>query len=272
MLPRESTRCDVTGPGPDARRASIRFEVRDLYAFLVDEVGLLTPGQVEIVALHEIGHVLGASGQHSPMQGDLMYAAASDRRVERFSEHDANTFRALYRLSPGEVYVRLEERREPPTPEARRAPPRLDREIRDDRFGVSVRFPVGWQVIRTPRGWVAVDGVSWDYDASIQIIALRGTLDGYLATFGGSPLAREELVGSGWIELDGERIAQRVLRIPGRTEETAALEWTAEQVLLMVADCADDYYEAYRPWFRRVLLSLEHIPLGSPAAAAESAP
>jgi hypothetical protein len=73
------------------------------------------------------------------------------------------------------VYAHLDVARERPPVEARRTPPRLDRAVADERFGFEVQLPLGWERIKTPRGWIAVDGVSWDYDASVQVIALRGT-------------------------------------------------------------------------------------------------
>jgi hypothetical protein len=263
MLRDEAGRCRVVGLGPDPDRAEIEFRVGEMYVFLADQMGLLTPNQVEQIALHEIGHVLGASGQHSPLRGDLMYAAANDRRVERFSEHDTNTFRGFYRLPPGQIYARVGPRAARPAPEARLHPPRLDRAFRNDQVGVAVRFPVGWQVIPTPRGWVAIDGVSWDYDASLQVMALRGNLETYLARFGPYHLSRGELVGSEWIEIDGEPVVRVVQRMEGRTEETTGLDWSPGQVLLVVADCREKDYSTYRPWFGHVLLSLERLPVES---------
>jgi hypothetical protein len=271
MVRAESERCRVVGPGSDRDHVRIEFAVDDFYVFLRDPMGLLTPGQIERVTLHEIGHVLGASGEHSPLRGDLMYAAAHDRRVLEISEHDRNTFHALYRIRPGEVYVRTSEQRAPPSPEARRSPPKLDRLIRDERLGVQVRFPVNWQVIQTERGWVAVDGLSWDYDASIQVIALEGALRDYLAQYGSGYLTRGELVKSDSLELDGRSVVRVVLRSGERTEETAALEWGPDGVLLVISDCANANFDTYRSWFRHVLLSLEPVPRG-PDVAGPSAP
>ncbi len=159
---KESERCRIVGPGSDDDHVAIEYALTPVELFIVDSVGLLTPRQVETVALHEIGHVLGASGQHSPLRGDVMYKIADDRRVEKLSEHDVNSFRALYRVAPGAIYARLDENHATPITEVRRVPPRLGPEIVDERFGFKIRFPVGWQSIRSPRGWVAVDGLSWD--------------------------------------------------------------------------------------------------------------
>ena len=254
----ESERCRVVSAGPDLDHVKIEFAVHDAYLFIADAFGLLTTGQVHAVALHEIGHILGASGQHSPLRGDSMYKIANDARIEKLSEHDRNTFRAMYRTKPGAVYVRLGEKRAEPITEARRRPPSLDREIIDDRFQLQVRFPTGWQVIRSSRGWVAVDGLSWDYDASIQVIALRGNLPDYLrrrALMGTRP---DEMVSSEMLELDGQPIGRIVLRTPDWTEQTAVLDWDPGWILVVVADCGSENFSFYQPWFQRVLLSLEH--------------
>ncbi len=254
----ETQRCRVLGPGPDLDHVRIEFSVSDAYLFIVDAFGLLTTGQVHAIALHEIGHILGASGQHSPLRGDAMYKIANDARIEKLSEHDRNTFRAMYRISPGAVYVRLGEKHAQPVTEARRRPPSLDREIIDERFNLEVRFPTGWQVIRSSRGWVAVDGLSWDYDASIQVIALRGNLPAYLrqrALMGTRP---GELMSSEMLELDGQPIGRIVLRTPDWTEQTAVLDWDPGWILVMVAECGSENFAFYQPWFQRVLLSLEH--------------
>jgi hypothetical protein len=259
MLHNEEQRCRVVGIGSDRDSVEIELHADDVYVFLLDESGLLTPGQVERVMLHEIGHVLGASGEHSPLRADLMFAAAHDRRHEEFSEHDQNTFHAVYRIRPGEIYVRIGEQHASPPPTARMGPPRLDRPIRDPRFGLELRLPIGWQVIRTPQGWIAVDGVSWDYDASIQIIAMRGTLSGYFARYGLTYLARGDLVGADWLELDGRPMVRVVLRSGERTEETTAIEWGSEKILVIVADTSDTNFPAYQLWFRHVVLSLEQL-------------
>jgi len=258
MLRDETGRCRVLGPGGDVDHVRIEFAVQDAYLFISDEFGLLTPGQVHVVALHEIGHILGASGQHSPLRGDVMYKIASDRRVEKLSEHDRNSFRALYRATPGAIYVRLNEKHAEPDTEVRRSPPVLDREYADERFGFRVRFPQGWQVMRSPRGWAAVDGLSWDYDASVQVIALRGDVVAYMQYRTLMPSAPDELVTREYLELDGRRMGRVTVRTEEWAEETAVLDWDEGWILLLVADCRNKVFSLYQPWFQRVLLSLEH--------------
>jgi len=264
MVRGEAERCRVLGPGPDVDHVKIEFAVHDAYLFIADGFGLLTPGQVHAIALHEIGHILGASGQHSPLRADVMYKIADDARTEKLSEHDRNTFRAMYLAAPGAVYKRLGEKRAEPGTEVRRRPPRLDSTLVDERHDFAVRFPMGWQTIRSPRGWVAVDGLSWDYDASIQVIALRGTLPAYMrhrALVGTRP---DEMMSSELLELDGQPIGRIVVRTPDWTEETAVLEWEEGWILVVVADCASSNFSLYQPWFQRVLLSLERMGKDAP--------
>lgn len=257
LVQNSARQCRVVGVGDDPDRVEIEFEVPDAYLYIMDRVGLLTPRQVYAVALHEIGHALGASGQHSPLRGDLMYEVADDARIDTISEHDRNTFRALYRLPPGSVYAWLDPVRSEPVREIRMGPPRLDRPLRDERFGFSVSFPKGWQVIQSRRGWVAVDGLTWDYDASVQLIALRGTLDGFLEREGAALRRRGELAYSDVLEVDGARVARFTVRADDWTEETDVQEWHDGWLLLLIADCSARDYELYRPWFQRILLSLE---------------
>jgi predicted Zn-dependent protease len=56
----------------------------------------MPPEGVRIVALHEVGHVLGLD--HSPDPADLMHPVA---RVPRLSLRDSETAQLLYQLTPG---------------------------------------------------------------------------------------------------------------------------------------------------------------------------
>jgi predicted Zn-dependent protease len=56
----------------------------------------MPPEGVRIVALHEVGHVLGLD--HSPDPADLMHPVA---RVPRLSLRDTETAQLLYQLTPG---------------------------------------------------------------------------------------------------------------------------------------------------------------------------
>jgi hypothetical protein len=260
----ETSQCRVTAPGETLDSAEIEFAVRDVDLYIVDDVGLLAPNQVFTVALHEVGHLLGASGQHSPLGGDVMFRIADDGRVEALSEHDLNTFRSLYRLPPGSIYARIDQPHERPLPEVRRAPPRLDRRVVDERNDFAVSFPLGWQLIRSPYGWVGVDGVSWDHDASIQILVLRGSLDEFYALQRRAAQRRGALIETSTSELDERRVATIVSERPGRREELRFEDWGDSWVLVMIADAPIEDYALYRPWFQLVYLSIDHAAGGSP--------
>jgi predicted Zn-dependent protease len=56
------------------------------------------PGELRLVALHEIGHALGIFG-HSLKAGDIMY---SEKGASELSARDINTINILYEFSPGD--------------------------------------------------------------------------------------------------------------------------------------------------------------------------
>ena len=208
-------------------------------------------------------------GRHSPLAGDVMYPVAGDRRIEALSDHDRGSLRALYKVPPGSVYARLGESHAEPIAEVRRGPPKLAVESHDERNGFRVRFPQDWQVLRTPSGFIAVDGVSWDYDASIQVVAARGTPGAHLSLLAGQGLARGDDVRSEVFELDGEPIARLVTRGSERAEQTDVFAWRDGWVLIVIADSRARDFDLYQPWFQRVLLSLE--PLGTGRTRADGA-
>lgn len=58
----------------------------------------LASGDVRVVALHEVGHVLGLD--HSADSSDIMFARA---RVRGLSDRDIRTVMLLYQLAPGSI-------------------------------------------------------------------------------------------------------------------------------------------------------------------------
>ncbi len=260
--------CRHRSGDPATGRVDVDFAIPELRLYVADQHGLLLPDQVEKVALHEVGHALGMRG-HSPIPSDLMYAVARDRITrDGLGLADVNSFLALYALPSGTVYADLEA-----APRARelgppREAPTLDLAPHvDARLGFELQTPEGWVRIPTRYGVVAVDGVAWDYRASLQLNVHRfDTVDEYLARFGRAHLGWSAVVEEAEVEL-GERRARRyVLHTPRETrEEFTLLESGDGRVLVAIGEAPADEYETYRPWFEKTLRSLE-IRAGSRAA------
>jgi predicted Zn-dependent protease len=255
--------CRVDGWAVEGETLAVHFEVPKLRVYLADQYGLLDPEQVQWIALHEIGHALGMRG-HSPIPADLMYERVRDRiHVRGLSTEDVNSFESLYRLPNGTVFGRI-----PPdaisassAPEFPSGPPRLALAPHvDPRLGFSIRPPSGWVRAETSRGMVAVDGVTWDYTASFQVIVERyPTIEAYLARYGAFYRAHGHVLSDEPITVDGRRALRTVIANPRRdvAEEIVFIESGDGRVFIVLADCPLDAAEAYRPWFRAALGTLE---------------
>jgi hypothetical protein len=106
--------------------------------------------------------------------------------------------------------------------------------------------------------------VSWDHDASIQILVLRGSLDEFYALQRRAAQRRGALIETSTSELDERRVATIVSERPGRREELRFEDWGDSWVLVMIADAPIEDYALYRPWFQLVYLSIDHAAAGSP--------
>ncbi|MEZ4216407.1 MAG: matrixin family metalloprotease [Myxococcota bacterium] len=254
--------CVPQGWDPDAQRQRVRFAVRELEIYLADEFGLLTPGQVERIALHELGHALGMLG-HSPDEGDMMFAAYRERSaVETLSQADVDSFVSLYRLpngahygfaTPGGPPPRL-----PPLPPAGApalaAAPRVDA-----RRGFALRFPEGWVVADTARGAFAANGPVWDYDASIELAVWPyARVEELLARAGGA------LVGDAWLRrrapvtLGGRPGVRLVLELAAEAlvRDVRLVELGDGRVLMIVVQCPVAAEREWRPWLEASLATL----------------
>ncbi len=254
--------CRVSGWQEPGRLLHAEFEVAHFRVFVADETGLLEPDQVERLALHELGHVLGMS-RHSPIPGDLMFAVARDRPLgDVLSNEDVNSFVSLYRMPSGTVFGRLgAEAEAPPPAPARPGEPVLDVAPHvDARFGYEIHPPRGWTRIETSHGVIVVDGVAWDYDASFQVIVRRyPTIESYLARYADAYLGDGTLLEDGPVEDAGRRGLRLVVRdrLPGITEHLIFLETGDGRLVVVIADCRNDEYDTYRPWFEATRGSLE---------------
>jgi len=201
--------CRVHGGDPAQGRLDVSFQVPEVDLYIADYFGLLAPDQVEWIALHEIGHALGMRS-HSPIPADLMYEVVRDRvSVRELSIEDVNSFVSLYRLPNGTVYARI-----PPAGAAARPPAELPEGAPqlaiapyvDARLGFELRPPAGWMRVPTAQGVVMVDGVTWDYTASFQIVVHRyPTLEAYMERYGAHYLTRGQVLQQGFLRLGGRR-------------------------------------------------------------------
>ena len=269
--------CRVRNWDPDAERLVTEFDVATFRVFVADENGLLEPGQVERLALHELGHVLGMS-RHSPIPGDLMYPVARDGAVgEVLSNEDINSFVSLYRLESGTVYMRMAQ---VGSAEASPAPagPAGDHPALsvaphvDPRFGYEIHLPRGWTRIETSHGVIAVHGVAWDYDASFQVIVRRHpSIDSYLQRHAAAHLRGGVLVDQDRFEVAGRPGLRWVVRnrLPGATELLSFLEVGDGRVLIVIADCASEQFPRYEGWFEAAVASLEFAAPASPTGLGE---
>jgi hypothetical protein len=263
--------CRVEGWDPDAERLHVRFQVDALQLYVADEFGLLPPDQVEWVALHELGHGLGMRG-HSPIPADLMYEVVRDRMLVRegLSSEDVNSFLSLYSLPNGSVFTEVDSawgpaRDEAPPPSG---PPMLALAPHvDSTHGFRVKLPYGWQRMETEQGVAAVDGVTWDYSASYQVVTNRQPdIDSYLERYGAWYAQRGRLVNVEELVVNGHRALQgRLMRHDNRAvEEVTLIESGDGRVVVVTAECAPENYEAYAPWFDAALASLEIEAAGQP--------
>jgi len=255
--------CRVRGGDPGQGRLDVGFEVPKVELYIADYFGLLAPDQVEWIALHEIGHALGMRS-HSPIPADVMYEVVRDRvSVRELSTEDVNSFVSLYRLPNGTVYARI-----PPAGAAARpapAPPQGPPELEiapyvDARLGFELRTPAAWMSVPTAQGVVSVDGVTWDYTASFQIVVHRyPTLEAYMDRYGAHYLTRGRVLQQRFLTLHGKRAFEIEIEDPaGRfLERTSFIETGDGRVFAVIADCPIDVAEAYRPWFDAALESLE---------------
>lgn len=255
--------CELRGFDEETGRYRVRFDVPSVKVYIADRFGLLVADQVEWIALHEIGHALGMR-QHSPIPADLMYAVVRDHvSVKGPSAEDVNSFVSLYRLPNGTVFGRVGS--EGPPPRAPLGPPSGAPELSlapyvDPRLGFALRPPAGWMRVQTDHGMVAIDGVTWDYTASFQVIVQRyRTIEEYLERYGPYYLSHGQLLRNEFMVVSGHRALAVSLEDPeGRRVESLTFVETGDgRLIVLIADCPTGMAQAYAPWFRAAMLSLE---------------
>jgi len=256
--------CQVLGKGPAEDRLRVRYRVRDLTIFVVDAHGALLPDQVEKVALHELGHALGMPG-HSPIPADLMYPEARDRITrDGLGIEDVNSFLSLYALPSGTIYLDpAKSRSRPPArPDLPSGKPVLSlAPYVDSRLGFEVQTPRSWVRIPTRYGLAVVNGVAWDYEASIQVNVFRyDTVDEYLGRYGSAYLAGGAVLEQREVTKAGRHGLQILRHTRHQTSELLTfLESGDGRVLVAIDECPLDLESDYTPWFDAVLDSLEVV-------------
>ncbi len=256
--------CRALGPPGDDDVMPVVFDVDALEVYVADQHGLLPPDQVERIALHEIGHALGMRG-HSPIPADLMFEVARDRHVDRLSAEDLNSFRTLYALPSGTIYARVPRDGEPERPEATAPadPPALAPPYRDARLGFSLRPASGWPLVDSGRGVVVIDGLTWDYEASFQVIVRSyPSIRVYLERYGAGHVGDGEVLEQGDLQVAGRpAFGMRLLQRGGTmTEDHVFVETGDGRVLVVITDSPSALRDGFDPWFRAMLDSVELLP------------
>jgi hypothetical protein len=256
--------CQPLGWDPDADRQRVAFAISDLRIYLADDFGLLSEDQVEWIALHELGHALGMRG-HSPIPADLMFEVVRDRMTvsEGLSVQDVNTFVSLYRLPNGTVFARVPE--DGQLPRAERPPPSgppllaLAPHV-DARLGFNIRPPRGWLALETRQGMIAVDGTTWDYTASFQVVVSRfAGIDAYVQRYREYYRRRGRLVHTEEMVINGREARQGLLLRAGGelAEEVTLIDGGDGRVWVITAECPTRDLPAFHAWFDASLASLE---------------
>jgi hypothetical protein len=258
--------CALRGGDPASGRLDVRYAVSELSVHIADQHGLLLPDQVEKVALHELGHALGMPG-HSPIPADVMFPVARDRiGPEGLGAEDVNSFASLYAIPNGTIYRSLRGAAAPARVAAPEGPPRLSLAPHvDTRLGFEVQPPRNWTRVATPFGFAAVDGTTWDYEASFQIVVRRfDSVGEYLERHGPGHLADSRVLSAGEVRLAGRRARRVVLATRhDSVEELTFLESGDGRVIVAIAECPADRHEAFAPWFAAALESLEVTEAGA---------
>ena len=270
--------CRVAGGDPDGGRIEATLHDVEARIYVADDFGLLTPDQVETVAAHEMGHALGGRS-HSPLPADLMHEIARDRLgARRLSPSDANSFAALYALPSGTVYARRAGGR--PAPPSMAKPPEGPPKLADAAYdagaaGFRIRLPAGWSVIPVERGVAAVDGLAWDYDASLQVLSVPvGSIREYLDRYGEAHLEKGPLLGRRDLEIDGRPAARLavVVQEAETVEEVTLVETGQGRLVLAISEVPAESFDAYAPWLHEALGSLRLGEAQAPPRAKAATP
>lgn len=265
--------CRVEGRSVWPDRVEVSYDVPEIRIYVADDHGLLPPDQVQRNVLHEIGHALGMHG-HSPIPADLMYEVARDRRVDRLSTEDVNSFRALYRQPNGTIYARVPRGADLPRGVARAPAPPVQLAAEpfvDPRLGYSIRPAAGWNTVPASRGVVMIDGLAWDYEASFQVIVRSyPSTAQYLERHGEAHVRGGKVVQEGPLDVAGRRAFwMRVTPLEGEMiEDHVFLESGDGRVLIVIMEAPRALRADFAPWFDAMLSTLQvHAIAAAPTPA-----
>jgi hypothetical protein len=199
-----------------------------------------------------------------------MFEKVRDRAgVHGLSREDVNSFLSLYGLTNGTVYRQVPPQGVPPgpLPDPPEGPPLLSLAPHvDSRLGFEIQLPEGWMRVETPTGLVAIDGVTWDYAASLQLIVRRfPTLDDYLKRHAAAHVRGGRILEQGPAQVAGHRAFRLVVESADGAliDDVTVIESGDARVFVAIADCLPEACDAYRPWFQAALSSLEIWSRGS---------
>jgi hypothetical protein len=106
---------------------------------------------------------------------------------------------------------------------------------------------------------VAVDGTTWDYEASFQVI-VRGydSVDEYLDRYGDWHLGQGRIADARSVQVAGRPARRfRLDRTDGRSEELVLVASGDGRVVVVLWDCGTSQLPAFAPWFEASLATLE---------------
>jgi len=268
--------CKIKGRSVWQDRVDVAFDVPEIRIYVADDHGLLPADQVQRNVLHEIGHALGMQG-HSPIPADLMYEVARDRRVDRLSIEDVNSFKALYREPNGTIYARLPRGQDlqRDVAHAPAGPPELSpTPFTDARHGYALRPAQGWQVIPSARGVVVIDGLAWDYEASFQVIVRSyPSVTRYLDRHGDAHIRGGKVVQRGFLSVAGRQASwMRIVPPDGEMiEDHVFLESGDGRVVIAILEAPKALRQDFGPWFDAMLGSLQVFQVSVPEVTAPAA-
>ncbi len=270
--------CRLAGRDGTPGVASVHFEVPTLDIFIADDAGLLQPRQVEGVALHEVGHVLGMKG-HSPIPVDHMYAVPTDRiygtagdpELGELTTQDLNSFISLYRLPSGTVFrtqdgASLQGRRE--SPRGRGMPPAGPPVLAmaphvDARAGFELRVPQHWTRVVSEYGLFAANGPLWDYDVSIEIFLWpHPTIADYLSRHGPALFRNSQMIYRAPVVIDGHKAVRAVVESLSEAivKDFIFIELGDGRVMIILCESPIETSHLWQEWFFESLASLEIWP------------